>query len=41
MSKAFLESFVEDHLSELLPYLETGATVTVDDRKIRIRQLPF
>lgn len=41
MSKTFLKSFVENHLSELLPYLETGATVTVDDRKIRIKQLPF
>ncbi|WP_028522077.1 DUF5615 family PIN-like protein [Runella limosa] len=41
MSKTFLKAFVEDHLSELIPYLEAGATVTVDDRKIRIKQLPF
>ncbi|MFN8348234.1 MAG: DUF5615 family PIN-like protein [Spirosomataceae bacterium] len=41
MSEAFLKSFVENHLSELLPYLEIGATVTVDDRKIRIKTLPF
>lgn len=41
MSEAFLKSFVENHLAELLPYLETGATVTIDDRKIRIKQLPF
>jgi hypothetical protein len=41
MSEAFLKSFVEKHLAELLPHLETGATITIDDRKIRIKALPF
>jgi predicted nuclease of predicted toxin-antitoxin system len=41
MSEAFLKSFVENHLLELIPHFETGATVTVDDRKIRIKHLPF
>ena len=41
MNAGILKLFVENHLEELLTYFESGATITVDDRKIRIKKLPF
>lgn len=41
MNAELLKSFVENHLEELLSHLEIGSTITVDDRKIRIKRLPF
>jgi predicted nuclease of predicted toxin-antitoxin system len=41
MSLDFLRSFLQIHLLELVSFLEKGALVTVNDRKIKIKQLPM
>ena len=41
MSNYFLEQFIDRQLEELLPHFEEGCVVVVDDKKLRIRKLPF